>query len=70
MCVKVSVQHRLEIRDRIIDTTLISFSKKRFDKTRMDAIAFQSNLSKGTLYIYFAYEEDLFMQYGYIIWLN
>jgi TetR/AcrR family transcriptional regulator, repressor for uid operon len=55
MCAKVSLQHKLEIRERIIAATLISFSKKGFDKTRME-----SNVSKGTLYIYFKSKEDLF----------
>jgi TetR/AcrR family transcriptional regulator, repressor for uid operon len=60
MCAKVSLQHKLEIRERIIAATLISFSKKGFDKTRMDDISLESNVSKGTLYIYFKSKEDLF----------
>ena len=60
MCAKVTLQHKLEIRDRIIAVALISFSKKGFDKTRMDDIALESNVSKGTLYIYFESKEDLF----------
>lgn len=60
MCAKVTLQHKLEIRDRIIAAALISFSKKGFDKTRMDDIALESNVSKGTLYIYFESKEDLF----------
>ena len=38
MGAKVTLQHKLEIRDRIIAVALISFSKKGFDKTRMDDI--------------------------------
>ena len=60
MCAKVRLQHKLEIQDRIIAVALISFSKKGFDKTRMDDIALESNVSKGTLYIYFENKEDLF----------
>ncbi|CAN5824313.1 hypothetical protein BH23THE1_BH23THE1_00440 [soil metagenome] len=62
MCAKVSLQHKLEIRERIIAAAaaLLSFSKKGFDKTRMDDIALESNVSKGTLYIYFKSKEDLF----------
>ncbi len=60
MCAKVTLQHKLEIRDRIIAAALISFSKKGFDKTSMDDIALESNVSKGTLYIYFESKEDLF----------
>ncbi len=60
MCAKVTLQHKLEIRDRIIAAALVSFSKKGFDKTRMDDIALESNVSKGTIYIYFESKEDLF----------
>jgi len=62
MCAKVTLQHKLEIRDRIIAAALVSFSKKGFDKTRMDDIALESNVSKGTLYIYFESKEDLFYE--------
>ena len=61
MCAKVTLEHRLEIRDWILAAALISFSKKGFDKTRMDDIALESNLSKGTLYIYFENKEDSFL---------
>ena len=60
MCAKVTVQHKLEIQDRIIDAALICFAKKGFDKTRMGDIALESKVSKGTLYIYFKSKEDLF----------
>jgi len=60
MCAKVTVRHKLEIQDRITDAALICFAKKGFDKTRMDDIALESKVSKGTLYIYFKSKEDLF----------
>ncbi len=63
MGAKVTLQHKLEIRDRIIAVALISFSKKGFDKTRVDDIALQSNLSKGTLYIYFEVKRIYFIHY-------
>lgn len=63
MCAKVTLQHKLENRDRIITVALISFSKKGFDKTRMDDIALESNLSKGTLYIYFEVKRIYFIHY-------
>ena len=59
MCAKVTLQHKLEIRDRIVTGALISFSKKGFDKTRMQDIAIESGVSKGTIYIYFKSKEDL-----------
>ena len=49
MCAKVTLQHKLEIRYRIVTDALISFSKKGFDKTRMDDIAAESGMSKGTI---------------------
>ena len=52
MCAKVTVRHKLEIQDRITDAALNCFAKKGFDKTRMDDIALESKVSKGTLYIY------------------
>jgi len=60
MCAKVTERHKLEIQDRITDAALICFAKKGFDKTRMDDIALESKVSKGTLYIYFKSKEDLF----------
>ena len=62
MCAKVTLQHKLEIRDRIVTGALISFSKKGFDKTRMQDIAIESGVSKGTIYIYFKSKEDLFYE--------
>ena len=62
MCAKVTLQHKLEIRDKIVAGALISFSKKGFDKTRMDDIAAESGVSKGTIYIYFKSKEDLFYE--------
>jgi len=60
MCAKVTLQHKVEIQDRIIAAALVSFSKKGYDKTRMDDIALESKVSKGTIYIYFKSKEDLF----------
>jgi TetR/AcrR family transcriptional regulator, repressor for uid operon len=63
MGAKVTLQHKLEIRDRIIAVALISFSKKGFDKTRVNDISLESNLSKGTLYIYFEVKRIYFIHY-------
>jgi TetR/AcrR family transcriptional regulator, repressor for uid operon len=62
MCAKVTLEHKLEIRDRIVAGALISFSKNGFDKTRMDDIAVESGVSKGTIYIYFKSKEELFYE--------
>lgn len=62
MCAKVTLQHKLEIRDRIVAGALNAFSKKGFDKTRMDDIAIESGVSKGTIYIYFKSKEELFYE--------
>ena len=57
---KVSSQHKSEIQEKIIDAAILSFSKRGFDKTRMEDIAVESNIGKGTLYLYFRSKEDLF----------
>lgn len=57
---KVSSQHKSEIQEKIIDAAILSFSKRGFDKTRMEDIAVESNIGKGTLYLYFRNKEDLF----------
>lgn len=57
---KVSPQHKSEIQEKIIDAAILSFSKRGFDKTRMEDIAVESNIGKGTLYLYFRSKEDLF----------
>jgi AcrR family transcriptional regulator len=60
MCPKVTVQHKSEIRERIVQAAIENFAKHGFDRTRMDDIANTSDLSKGTLYLYFNSKEDLF----------
>jgi TetR/AcrR family transcriptional regulator, repressor for uid operon len=60
MCPKVTPQYKTEIRERIIQSAVECFSNYGFDRTRMDDIAHTSDLSKGTLYLYFKSKEDLF----------
>lgn len=60
MCPKVTVQHKTEIKERIIESAIENFARHGFDKARMDDIAKTSDLSKGTLYLYFKSKEDLF----------
>ena len=42
-----------ERKDQIAEAATTVFTKKGFDKARMDDIADEANLSKGTLYLYF-----------------
>jgi TetR/AcrR family transcriptional regulator, repressor for uid operon len=60
MCPKVTIQYKSEIRERIIESAVESFAKTGFDRTKMDDIANLSDVSKGTLYLYFKSKEDLF----------
>ena len=60
MCPKVTTQHKSEVRERIIESAAECFARTGFDKTKMDDIANVSDVSKGTLYLYFKNKEDLF----------
>lgn len=60
MCPKVTESHRYDLRQKIIDVALTSFSKYGYDKTRMEDIASTAEVAKGTLYLYFKNKEDLF----------
>jgi TetR/AcrR family transcriptional regulator, repressor for uid operon len=60
MCPKVTTQYKSEVRERIIESAVECFAKTGFDRTRMDDIANLSDVSKGTLYLYFKSKEDLF----------
>lgn len=60
MCPKVTAEHKIEIKERIIHSALENFAKYGFDRARMDDIAKSCDLSKGTLYLYFKSKEDLF----------
>lgn len=58
---KVTSAHKAEVRDRIIQAAIESFSQTGYDKTKMDDIARRLGLSKGTLYLYFKSKNDLFL---------
>jgi TetR/AcrR family transcriptional repressor of uid operon len=60
MSPKVSTQYKAETRDRIISSAVINFSLNGFDKARMEDIAIDADVSKGTLYLYFTSKEGLF----------
>ena len=60
MCPKVTSQYKTEIREKIVDAPIVTFSKHGYDRTKMDDIAETANLSKGTIYLYFKSKEELF----------
>jgi AcrR family transcriptional regulator len=60
MCPKVSTQYKIDVKEKIVDAALATFSKNGYDRTRMDDIAEAANVSKGTLYLYFKNKEELF----------
>lgn len=60
MSPKVSTQYKAETRDRIISSAVINFSLNGFDKARMEDIAIDADVSKGTSYLYFKSKENLF----------
>lgn len=49
-----------ESRERILQSALECFLRKGYNKTTMDDIVAESNLSKGTLYWYFDSKKELF----------
>jgi AcrR family transcriptional regulator len=60
MCPRVSAQYKIEVKEKIVESALITFSKYGYDRTRMDDIAEATKVSKGTLYLYFRSKEELF----------
>ncbi len=60
MCPKVTTQYKNELREKILESAIECFAKTGFDRTKMDDIANLSDVSKGTLYLYFKSKEDLF----------
>jgi TetR/AcrR family transcriptional repressor of uid operon len=60
MCPKVTTEYKSEVRQRIIESAVQCFARTGFDRTKMDDIANLSDVSKGTLYLYFKSKEDLF----------
>jgi AcrR family transcriptional regulator len=45
--------YKTEQRKKIMQSAMENFSKKGFDRTRMEDIAAAAGLAKGTLYLYF-----------------
>ena len=46
MCPKVTYQYKENIKNKIIESSIYTFSKYGYDKSRMDDIAITANLSK------------------------
>jgi len=46
--------------DEIIDAAILSFLGKGYEATKLEAIARQAGVAKGTLYLYFETKEQLF----------
>ena len=60
MCPKVSTQYKIDVKEKIVNAALITFSKYGYDRTRMDDVAGAAKVSKGRLYLYFKNKEELF----------
>jgi AcrR family transcriptional regulator len=60
MCPKVSVQYKIDVKEKIVNAALMTFSKYGYDRTRMDDVAEAAKVSKGRLYLYFKNKEELF----------
>jgi TetR/AcrR family transcriptional regulator, repressor for uid operon len=58
---KVSSMYKAEIKEKIIQAAVESFSQTGYDRTKMEDIAKRLGLSKGTIYLYFKSKEDLFV---------
>lgn len=60
MCPKVSTQYKIDVKEKIVNAALMTFSKYGYDGTRMDDVAEAAKVSKGRLYLYFKNKEELF----------
>ncbi len=57
---KITPRDKTELREKIMQSAMENFAKHGFDRTRMEDIAAEAGLAKGTLYLYFKNKEDLF----------
>ena len=60
MCPKVSTQYQIDVKEKIVNAALMTFSKYGYDRTRMDDVAEAAKVSKCRLYLYFKNKEELF----------
>ena len=51
--------YKAELKEKIIQSAIESFSQTGYDRTKMEDIAKRLGLSKGTIYLYFKSKEDL-----------
>src|SRR5215207_1936123 len=58
MCPKVSTQYKIDVKEKIVDAALVTFSKYGYDRTRMEDVAEAAKVSKGRLYLYFKNKEE------------
>ncbi|MGQ0796108.1 MAG: TetR/AcrR family transcriptional regulator [Nitrosopumilaceae archaeon] len=57
---KVSQDHKIKVRQTILEAAMNTFAKTGYSQTRMDDVAKSAGVSKGTPYLYFPTKEDLF----------
>jgi TetR/AcrR family transcriptional regulator, repressor for uid operon len=60
MCTRFSSRYNINLKEKIIKSAIENFARNGFDKTRMEDIATEADIAKGTLYLYFKSKEDLF----------
>ena len=53
--------YKAEVKEKIVQAAIESFTQTGFDRTKMEDIAKRLGLSKGTIYLYFKSKEDLFL---------
>ena len=57
---KVSDEHKIKVKQTILEAAMKTFAKTGYSQTRMDDVAKGAGVSKGTPYLYFPTKEDLF----------
>ena len=57
---KITEAHRAKMRETILDAAIKIFSKQGYAMTKVDDVASTANVSKGTVYLYFASKEELY----------
>jgi AcrR family transcriptional regulator len=60
MVPRVTEEHRMDLKRRIIQGAIDHFSKNGYDSTKVDDIADALGISKGTIYFYFGDKSGLF----------
>jgi AcrR family transcriptional regulator len=58
---KVTGLYKTELKEKMIQAAIASFALTGFDRTKMEDIAKRLGISKGTIYLYFASKEELFL---------